>query len=244
MSSGRKKWIGAAAVVALVVVGVVVFTSRDSGGASDKDLIITAEVKRQTLQDKVTLSGTLGRVEQRKVNAAAEGRISRTYLDDGVDVAPGQAILAIDGRDAVAEPGEFPFYRTLDVGAQGPDVRQLEQILATAGYNPGPVDELYTEQTRFALAQWQDEHGYPGANEREREDRHGEPAAERKRLHRRPPEHCGGHDRARSRHAYRSGGSSPTSPDTDRRHPAAVDSIGERQDPGRPARPVRRRGRP
>ena len=83
----RKKWIGAAAAVALVVVGAVVFTSRDSGGASDKDLIITAAVKRQTLQDKVTLSGTLGRVEQRKVNAAAEGRISRTYLDDGVDVA-------------------------------------------------------------------------------------------------------------------------------------------------------------
>ena len=166
MSTGKKKWIGAVAAVALVVVGVVVFTSRDSGGASDKDLIITAAVKRQTLQDKVTLSGTLGRVEQRKVNAAAEGRISRTYLDDGVDVAPGQAILAIDGRDAVAEPGEFPFYRTLDVGAQGPDVRQLEQILATAGYNPGPVDELYTEQTRFALAQWQAEHGYPGANQR------------------------------------------------------------------------------
>ena len=62
MSTGKKKWIGAAAAVALVVVGVVVFTSRDSGGASDKDLIITAAVKRQTLQDKVTLSGTLGRV--------------------------------------------------------------------------------------------------------------------------------------------------------------------------------------
>ena len=166
MSSSRKKWIGAAAAVALVVVGAVVFTSRDKGSASDKDLIITAAVKRQTLQDKVTLSGTLGRVEQRKVNAPAEGRISRTYLDDGADVQPGQAILAIDGRDSVAEPGDFPFYRPLDVGAQGPDVKQLEQILAAAGYNPGPIDELYTEQTRFALAQWQADHNYPGAASR------------------------------------------------------------------------------
>ncbi|HMK10936.1 MAG TPA: peptidoglycan-binding domain-containing protein, partial [Acidimicrobiales bacterium] len=163
MSSSKKKWIGAAAAVALVVVGAVVFTSRDKGSASDKDLIITAAVKRQTLQDKVTLSGTLGRVEQRKVNAVAEGRVSRTYLDDGADVQPGQAILSIDGRDAIAEPGDFPFYRPLDVGAQGPDVKQLEQILAAAGYNPGPVDELYTEQTRFALAQWQADHNYPGA---------------------------------------------------------------------------------
>ena len=46
MSTGKKKWIGAAAAVALVVVGVVVFTSRDRGGASDKDLIITAAVKK------------------------------------------------------------------------------------------------------------------------------------------------------------------------------------------------------
>jgi multidrug efflux pump subunit AcrA (membrane-fusion protein) len=166
MSSSRRKWIGATAAVALVAVGVVVLTSRDQGSASDKDLIITAAVKRQTLQDKVTLSGTLGRVEQRKVNAPAEGRISRTYLDDGADVQPGQAILAIDGRDAVAEPGDFPFYRQLDVGAQGPDVNQLEKILAAAGYNPGPIDELYTEQTRFALAQWQADHNYPGAASR------------------------------------------------------------------------------
>ncbi len=166
MSSSRKKWFGAAAAVALVVVGVVVVSSRDSGGASDKDTIITAAVKRQTLQDKVTLSGTLGRVEQRQVNAATEGRVSRVYLDDGADVAADQAIVSIDGRDAVAEPGDFPFYRTLDVGAQGPDVHQLEQILSTAGFNPGAVDDLYTEQTRFALAQWQAARSYPGAGAR------------------------------------------------------------------------------
>ena len=50
-----------------------------AAAASDKDLIITAAVKRQTLQDKVTLSGTLGRVEQRKVNAAG-GRAHQPHL--------------------------------------------------------------------------------------------------------------------------------------------------------------------
>ena len=49
---------------------------------------------------------------------------------------------------------------------KGPDVKQLEQILSTAGYNPGPIDELYTEQTRFALAEWQADHSYPGASSR------------------------------------------------------------------------------
>ena len=47
--------------------------------------------------------------------------------------------------------------------SDGPEVKQLETVLAGAGYHPGPVDELYTEETRFALAQWQAAHGYPGA---------------------------------------------------------------------------------
>ena len=165
MKSSSKKWIGAGVVVALGVVGIVALTTSGSGGAEDKDLIITASVERQTLREEVALSGTLGRVEQRQVNAAAEGRISRVFLDDGVEVAADQAVLAVDGRQAVAVPGEFSFYRSLDVGAEGPDVRQLEQILAAAGYSPGSVDTLYTEQTRFALAQWQAAREYPGASE-------------------------------------------------------------------------------
>ena len=131
MKSSSKKWIGAGVVAALGVVGIVALTTSGSGGAEDKDLIITASVERQTLREEVALSGTLGRVEQRQVNAAAEGRISRVFLDDGVEVAADQAVLAVDGRQAVAVPGEFSFSRSLDVGAEGPDVRQLEQILAT-----------------------------------------------------------------------------------------------------------------
>src|SRR5262245_17397651 len=123
--TSRKKWIGAGVATALAIVGVVAISTRDSGGASDKDLIITSDVKRQTLRDEVTLSGTLGRVEQRQVNAANEGRVSRVYLDDGAEVTANQALLAIDGRDSVAVAGEFPFYRSLDVGAQGADVTQL-----------------------------------------------------------------------------------------------------------------------
>ena len=243
MSSSRKKWIGAAAAVALVVVGAVVFTSRDKGSASDKDLIITAAVKRQTLQDKVTLSGTLGRVEQRKVNAPAEGRISRTYLDDGADVQPGQAILAIDGRDSVAEPGDFPFYRPLDVGAQGPDVKQLEQILAAAGYNPGPIDELYTEQTRFALAQWQADHNYPGRGIAHGQDRDGEPAAQRQRLQDRRAEHRRGHDRPRPRHPVRAGRTSQA-PSIGWRPSPSLDPCAQPEDARGRARAVHRRGRP
>ncbi|HMC69995.1 MAG TPA: peptidoglycan-binding domain-containing protein, partial [Mycobacteriales bacterium] len=105
----------------------------------------------------------LGRHEQRKVNALAEGSVTAVHAVDGATVQAGQAILAVDGRDAIAEPGEFPFFRALDVGSQGEDVRQLKGILRATGLDPGKPDTLYTEATRSALAQWQADHGYPGA---------------------------------------------------------------------------------
>ena len=66
------------------------------------------------------------------------------------------------GRDTIAEPGDVSFFRPLTVGDRGADVVQLKQILADAGDNPGTIDNVYTEQTRFALAQWQAANNYPG----------------------------------------------------------------------------------
>lgn len=153
-------------VVLLAAGGVATATTGDggpSGGGAAKGVVITAEAARRTLTDDVTVKGTLGRHEQRKVNALSEGSVTAVRVEDGATVQAGQAILAVDGRDAVAEPGELPFFRSLDVGSQGEDVRQLKAILRGAGLDPGTPDTLYTETTRAALAQWQADHGYPGA---------------------------------------------------------------------------------
>jgi hypothetical protein len=157
----RWRWL----LVALVGAGAaaIAVIATGSSGSGARDLIVTANAARRTLDDKVTLTGTLSRVQQRKVAAAAAAQVSAVHITDGAVVQAGQPILAIDGRDAVAEKGSFPFFRPLDVGDTGEDVRQLNQILASAGDSPGPVGPLYTEQTRFALAQWQAAHGYPGA---------------------------------------------------------------------------------
>jgi multidrug efflux pump subunit AcrA (membrane-fusion protein) len=158
----------AAGVAVLGGVAAVAHGS-DSGDGGSKGLVITAEAQRRTLTDDVTLKGTVGRVEQRRVDAAGPGLVGAVHIDDGSTVEAGQSLLALDGRDAVAVAGDQPFFRSLDVGSRGQDVKQLEAVLAAAGYQPGPVDELYTEQTRFALAQWQSAHGYPGATPEHRE---------------------------------------------------------------------------
>ncbi|MCP4848268.1 MAG: biotin/lipoyl-binding protein, partial [Verrucomicrobiaceae bacterium] len=92
-----------------------------------------------------------------------DGKVGHVAVEDGDTVNAGDALLTIDGREVVAVLGDFAFYRQLDVGSEGPDVRQLENVLLSAGYQVGDVDSLYTEETRSGLAAWQADHGYIGA---------------------------------------------------------------------------------
>jgi multidrug efflux pump subunit AcrA (membrane-fusion protein) len=164
MVGNKKVWAGIL-VLALVVAGAGVAYAQWGGSDSGKKkpLVILADVERRTLQDTVTLTGTLARQELRKVTAVSQGRISAVYSKDGSRARAGDKLFAIDGRDAIAEPGSVRFFRPLGVGDRGDDVLQLKRILAAAGDNPGSMDTVFTEQTRFALAQWQAQHHYPGA---------------------------------------------------------------------------------
>src|SRR5581483_1803335 len=129
----RLRWL----LVCLVAAGAIAvgLTVSSGSGSTPRQLVVTAAVTRRTLEDKVTLSGTLSRVEQRKVSATTAAQVSAVHIDDGAVVQTGQPMLAVNGRDAVAEQGSFPFFRSLDVGDSGPDVLQLNQILASTGFN-------------------------------------------------------------------------------------------------------------
>ena len=171
LNHSRKATTIAAALAAVVAVlgGVALAASGDESDGSGRSLVITAEAQRRTLTDSVTVKGTVGRVEQRQIVASAPADVTRVPVEDGTEVAAGSPLLSLDGRAAIAEEGEFPFFRSLDIGARGEDVRQLETILARAGFSPGTVDQSYTESTRTALAQWQARHSYPGATPERRE---------------------------------------------------------------------------
>jgi len=161
----RNKVVAGIVILALVVAGAGIGYSKwHSGGSSKKKaLVILSEVSRQTLQDTVTLTGTLARQELRKVTSVSQGRVSAVYAKDGSTAQANEKLFALDGRDAIAEPGDVRFFRPLTVGDRGDDVLQLKKILAAAGDSPGAMDTVFTESTRFALAQWQAQHHYPGA---------------------------------------------------------------------------------
>jgi len=156
---------GAILVLALIAGLVAVWqTTGDDGETAAPREILTAAVDRQTLRDELTLNGELRRDELQTINSPFDGRVSQVGIEDGDEISPGDVILSLDGRPAVAANGDFSFYRQLDVGSDGPDVLQLERILSESGYDPGAVDRLYTEATRSALRNWQIAYGYGGAN--------------------------------------------------------------------------------
>jgi multidrug efflux pump subunit AcrA (membrane-fusion protein) len=150
----------------IAVIGVAVLLGRQSGGGStNNELLITPRaVERRDLSDVLTVSGEVRRDETKKINSAVDGKVSQINVEDGDTVEVGDGVFALDGRTAVAVPGEFSFYRELTVGSVGPDVKQLETILNDSGYKIRDIDTLFTEETRTALAKWQFDRQYSGSS--------------------------------------------------------------------------------
>lgn len=148
-------------VAGALIVSAGIFASVHQKSNSTRPLIVTAEVGRRTIQNQLTLSGTIGRLVERTITAGTAAEVSDVSVSDGQMVSAGQPIVGVDGREMIAEPGSIPFYRQLGVGDQGPDVAQLNDILTGDGYQAG-TGSVFTSQTAAALAEWQTAKGYPG----------------------------------------------------------------------------------
>ena len=160
----KQKTIGVAIAVAVLAAAGISYAVASSGGSSaGKQVVVLSTVQRRTLQGTVNLTGTLARKETTKVNAATQGLVSDVSVKDGTVTKTGDEMFSLNGRNAIAELGTVPFFRSLVPGDSGADVVQLKQILNAAGDYAGPTTNLYTEQTQFALAQWQAQQNYPNS---------------------------------------------------------------------------------
>ena len=169
MNNQKKVFTGIGIGLVLVLL-VGVFVWPGTGGNSnstqrnDGPTYVVAPVERRTLSDEITVRGEIRRDQLQRITANVDGQVSSVLVDDGDTINAGDILYAIDGRAAVAVDGEFSFFRRLDVGSDGPDVLQLETILSASGYEVGTVDQLFTEETRSGLRDWQIARGYGGAS--------------------------------------------------------------------------------
>ncbi|MGP8060894.1 MAG: Calx-beta domain-containing protein [Acidimicrobiales bacterium] len=162
--SRNQKIIAAAVAAVVVVAGVVVWATTGSGGSNKSNsVVIFSRVQRRVLEDTVALTGTLARKEIRNITASNEGLVNKVNSTNGSFARAGDSMFQINGRRAIAENGSVAFFRSLAPGDQGDDVLQLKQILAAAGDYPGPMNNQFTQQTQFALAQWQAQNHYPNS---------------------------------------------------------------------------------
>ncbi|MEY2754080.1 MAG: hypothetical protein RJB65_438, partial [Actinomycetota bacterium] len=160
----RSAMVAGAVGVVVLVGGAVVIGRMTASETATRELLITPRpVERRDLDDVLTINGEVRREETQTINLPVDGKVSSIEVEDGDTVAEGDPLFALDGRTAVAVAGDFAFYRTLDVGSDGPDVLQLETVLQAAGYDVGTPDQLFTERTRSALTAWQVDRGYGGA---------------------------------------------------------------------------------
>ena len=97
----RNKVVAGIVILALVVAGAGIGYAKWHGGGSSKkkDLVVLSQVTRQTLQDTVTLTGTLARQELRKVTSVAQGRVSAATPQTG------NALAIVPSTKKVGAPG-------------------------------------------------------------------------------------------------------------------------------------------
>jgi peptidoglycan hydrolase-like protein with peptidoglycan-binding domain len=150
-------------VVALAGAGATALELRRAPAAqrSGADLPpATAPVTRQTLLDTQDEPGTLGYGAAYPVDGVPAGTLT-WIAADGVTVTRGDPLLAVDTRPVVLLYGWLPVYRTLSIGSQGDDVRELEQNLAALGYGGFTVDGDFSWATAYAVDVWQHDLGVP-----------------------------------------------------------------------------------
>jgi membrane fusion protein (multidrug efflux system) len=137
------------------VAGVYALSTHDQPQAHKPLDAATSPIVRGTLSGVSKASGTLSYADARDLSAGAGGVV--TWLPAaGTQVTAGQPLFAVDNVNVYLMHGAIPAWRAFSQGMDaGPDVKQLEQNLATLGYFKGTPDDEFTWASRSAIQAWQ-----------------------------------------------------------------------------------------
>ncbi len=87
---------------------------------------------------------------------SAGGVVTSIEIEPGDTVDRGDLLYTVDLRPVTVARGEVPMFRTLSQRVTGPDVAQLQQLLADLGHYEGEIDGSFGVSTRTAVRAWQD----------------------------------------------------------------------------------------
>jgi len=128
--------------------------------------LVTVPVEFGELNNDVTIRGDVGyddAVELKIDTSSFEGAaiVTGQVPERGAELGPLSVALEVTGRPVIVLPGELPAYRTLRIGASGPDVTQLKESLAAVGIDAGDASsDVFDQATANAVAALYDQAGY------------------------------------------------------------------------------------
>ena len=163
----RRRWPAVVAVAALAVgaggAALAMASDADTPASTDATTpVTTATVQTRDLVSTTTLEGTLTYTDSRTVAVDVAGTVT-ALPEIGTTVAPGEALLEIDGVPVPLLPGDLPLWRALSVDSEdGKDVTVLEQALIDLGYateDELTIDEEFTSVTGDAVAAFREAAG-------------------------------------------------------------------------------------
>jgi membrane fusion protein, macrolide-specific efflux system len=151
----RRAWLAAAALVLVVAAGVTAWMVVRGDDTSAAQPLATTRAARTTLTQTVDASFDLAKDGTSTLAAPAAGTVTSVAITDGKAVKALTKLVGIDGKAIYGIPSNYPLYRDLAEGDQGPDVTALQKALDAAGYDPGEADGDFGDGTAGALADWQ-----------------------------------------------------------------------------------------
>jgi peptidoglycan hydrolase-like protein with peptidoglycan-binding domain len=93
------------------------------------------------------------------VTASASGLVTAVSIAPGDRIASGTRLVSVDDVPILAYLAPAPLYRDLSTGDRGPDVRNVQQFLAKAGFAPGRTDGVFSTSTFQAVKRFEKAHG-------------------------------------------------------------------------------------
>jgi hypothetical protein len=133
--------------------------------APPKASLIAVPVEQRTLSSEVVVRGTVRFGAPQSVSLPTSPlKTSKSIVSTapvkGAELNDGAVAFTVSGRPVFVMEGAEPAYRDMGPGTVGTDVQQLEAGLLRYGFDPGPIDGVYDQQTEAAVAQWYQAAGY------------------------------------------------------------------------------------
>jgi peptidoglycan hydrolase-like protein with peptidoglycan-binding domain len=92
---------------------------------------------------------------RRTTAAVRDGVVTTVDHASGGLAMNGDVVATVDLVPVVIAEGAIPMFRTLELGVEGPDVAQLQQLLVALGFGSESVNGRFDDETRRAVIRWQ-----------------------------------------------------------------------------------------